>query len=355
MDHLFFTNAFFEEELSQPRDSLEQYCCAHPLYIQLQFLSCLFATSQDTVLVSHLPEPDYLSRLQRLGFEIPKIADLKSRIERPSVLYSWGPSYALQSWIQDQPILYEIPDWDIVKEVNSKAFSHLHTPSLPGSALLEDELSARKWWQEMQGPKVLKSIYGVSGRGHHLSQERPFEEALLFLQKEWDLHHPVLAEPWVDRLLDFSTQWMIAKDKTISYLGLTICENNPRGTYLRTHVGPEKQIWNYPDFYLKDHLAVAKEMTSMLASLGYFGHVGYDAMLYKSGQDIQLHPIVEINARKTMGWIALACARHYPSSRLTLDFTKHEPEYNLLPNFVWDRHQKPIIYKKTLTIQVTSC
>jgi hypothetical protein len=41
--------------------------------------------------------------------------------------------------------------------------------------------------------------------------------------------------------------------------------------------------------------------------LGFFGPVGFDAMLYNHPQTkkLRLHPIVEINARRTMGWAAL--------------------------------------------------
>jgi predicted ATP-grasp superfamily ATP-dependent carboligase len=35
--------------------------------------------------------------------------------------------------------------------------------------------------------------------------------------------------------------------------------------------------------------------------MGFRGNVGIDSMIY----DGKLHPIVEINLRKTMGWVAL--------------------------------------------------
>ena len=55
--------------------------------------------------------------------------------------------------------------------------------------------------------------------------------------------------------------------------------------------------------------------------LGYFGNVGIDAMVYRSENGPQLHPIVEINARKTMGFAALELQkRHFPNKTITLSF-----------------------------------
>jgi hypothetical protein len=39
--------------------------------------------------------------------------------------------------------------------------------------------------------------------------------------------------------------------------------------------------------------------------MGYCGHVGIDAFIYLWEGKQRLHPIVEINGRKTMSWVAL--------------------------------------------------
>jgi predicted ATP-grasp superfamily ATP-dependent carboligase len=71
-----------------------------------------------------------------------------------------------------------------------------------------------------------------------------------------------------------------------------------------------------------------------MISLGYFGNVGIDAMLY--GSPVTLHPIVEINARKTMGWVALEVQkRHFPNQTLTLSYAKNSAE-GWLPSSLGD-------------------
>ena len=51
------------------------------------------------------------------------------------------------------------------------------------------------------------------------------------LDKAFNEGHPLIGEPWVKRLLDFSTQWVISKTGAITYLGATLMENKSRGQY----------------------------------------------------------------------------------------------------------------------------
>ena len=59
-----------------------------------------------------------------------------------------------------------------------------------------------------------------------------------------------------------------------------------------------------------------------MASMGYFGNAGFNAMIYDENI---LHPIVEINARKTMGWVAFKLQeKHYPGVAIEVAYTKSE-------------------------------
>ena len=60
---------------------------------------------------------------------------------------------------------------------------------------------------------------------------------------------------------------------------------------------------------------------------GYFGPVGLDAMLYRmpGSSAALLHPIVEINARKTMGWVALHYQKtHHPDQIVAMHYSPAE-------------------------------
>jgi hypothetical protein len=198
--------------------------------------------------------------------------------------------------------------------VTSKAFSFTHAPKLEGSALLKTQENLVSWTSHVSGKKVLKSCFGVSGKGHFHLTSLDDPSLAAFTKREWEKGLPLIAEPWVDRILDFSTQWYLHEDGRKDYLGFTVCENDARGHYLSTLIG-----MNEPAQF-DEHLRVVNSVLDMMKQEGYFGHVGFDAMIYGNEQ---LQPIVEINARKTMGWVALAMQkRHFPGISFALRLTK---------------------------------
>lgn len=175
-----------------------------------------------------------------------------------------------------------------------------------------------------------------------------------FAKREWDLARPLIAEPWVERSLDFSTQWYLEKEGTPKYIGFTICQNDAKGHYRGTIVGNPKQ---FPDRSLGDlaslfptHLEEAKKLLNLMHMKGYFGHVGFDAMIY---QKTLLQPIVEVNARKTMGWGAIALRNHhFPTHTLRIFLSERSHAKNpLLPFKITTELHRQITFQKQLCVE----
>lgn len=297
MKKLYFANTNFEFELSEEMNiPLKQSLEKHPVCLQLQFLPLLFADPNDEVLVTDMPDFEYLSDLEKLRGELPKIV-LDSR---DTEMHSWGWSKNLQEWTKKRGIIYNMPSWEIVRQINSKEWSFRNSPKLEGAALIFSQPELEDWIKRNQGHSVLKSCFGLSGRGNVLINEiNP--KVLAFCKKEWAKKLPVIAEPWVERTLDFSTQWLIGPD-SINYLGATKLINSTSGSYLGTMTGGEKLI---PEVYLSEHMSNAKELLLMAQQMGFKGYAGVDAMVYKKGQETLLQPIVEVNARMTMALAAI--------------------------------------------------
>lgn len=335
---LHIANTQFEWELVQKKTPvLEESFSIHRVFLQLQFLPFLYAAPDDGVAVTQKPTDSFFRVLENLGIKIPRLHLLSEKNLPYSSIDSWGASLSVRKWAEERSLSYEMPPWECMQTVNSKLFSFTKGPKLPGATLLYKQEDAARWLEEQKGLKVVKTCFGVSGRGHHFI-ELLKPETLLFLQNEWKEGRPVIAEPWVSRVLDFSTQWKIAKDKRIEYVGATLCENDERGTYRNNTVGDEEQLFGAHLAHLENHKKIVLNVLEEMANLGYFGHVGIDAMLYKESQTLKLHPIVEINARKTMGWVALLVReRHFPDKRLTLHYMPGKSEKNLLPESLIDR------------------
>lgn len=283
MSQAHICNVFLEDELTSEKERpLSHWLETNSAINQLQFLPLLYAKPNDFILVSELPaNPD--PRLFRLD-NPPQILQIED----------WGPSRAIASWAKKHNIPYESPNWELIRRINSKVFSFCESPKLLGAELLQTEQELALWLKKTPGPKVLKTPFGMAGRGHFLD---PKIETIpgnpdLSVKRLYTL--PLIGEPWVERVLDFSTQW-----KNGTLLGITICENALNGGYQGTFVG-EVENWA-----LEEHLAIAEPLIQKIGQMGYLGHIGIDAFIYIHKGEKKLHPIVEINARKTMSWVAL--------------------------------------------------
>jgi hypothetical protein len=333
MPFLHIANTFFETELSE-EGSLTSLLEKNPIFLQLQFLPMLYGNKDDGLGVSHAPDP---------SFKAPAWHLLSDRTFPYSEIESWGASKAIEAWAQKHQLYYRMPPWSVVTEVNSKTFSFQESPKLPGAALIYTWEELQKWDKTTQGPKVLKTCFGVSGRGHLLLPSKHFE---MFAQREFRSGRPIIAEPWVKRVFDFSTQWKI--DQTIEYLGATICISNEKGSYDSTIVG--ESIFKSHQPHLEKHREVVFPILQKMQKLGYFGNVGIDAMVWG---DNQLHPIVEINARKTMGWVALKFSKHrFPKQTIRVSYLAKVNGDNLLPNAVTKKDGTKIHFNRKLTIDL---
>ena len=94
--------------------------------------------------------------------------------------------------------------------------------------------------------------------------------------------------------MDFSTQWLDGE-----LVAITVFENEENGTYKGTFAGVVEP------WALEEHLAVAKPLIEKIVRMGYSGHIGIDAFVYLWEGKKRVHPVVEINARKTMSWVAM--------------------------------------------------
>lgn len=354
MSKLHIANTFFEWELeTEQKCSLPDGFHQHAIYRQLQFLPVLYGSANEGLLVSDLPEKNYWSALQKQSISPPKAFLLSDPSFSPfTEIESWGASRMIAEFAAKHQLNYCIPKWELVRKINSKQFSFESSPKLPHSTLLNNEAEARRWLSLFQGTKALKTCYGLSGKGHLIIEDKmPWERITRFLQTQWNKNLPVIAEPWVQRILDFSTQWIISKDKKVTYVGATLCENNERGEYRFNTVGNEKALFHVHLPFLEEHIKIAEPILFHIAELGFFGNIGIDAMVYSNANIPTLHPIVEINGRKTMGWAALMMQKKYhPESIMRLCYSSKVDGY--LPQTLITKNGGIFPFKRNLAIAI---
>jgi hypothetical protein len=354
MSTLHIANTFFEHELSgQKAGSLTQTIERHPIHLQLQFLPFLYANPDEYIGITAHPAQAYQDVLKKWNLPQLKTQLLhEPKVSRFEHLETWGASHLIQEWATRHRLFYDIPAWHLVKEIQSKSFCFQHAPRLKNSALLHTEEEAHSWLSSFSGPKVLKTCFGLSGRGHLLiDTASKIATILQFLQREFEQARPVIAEPWVERALDFSTQWEIAKDQTITFIGSTVCINDAKGKYIASCIADEPTLFGQSLPFLEEHKATAHALLSAIARLGYFGNVGFDAMIYKEANTLRLHPIVEINARKTMAWAGLMFQRkHVPGKKITFRFAPGTE--GLLPTRLHLQNGKHVEFTHNLVVEI---
>lgn len=307
MSILHLCNTFFEWELSgNAPPNLEEALTQFPIFFQLQYLPLVYSNPEDGILVSEKP-----NNSKRDNFFLIKDRPRFSRLE------TWGHSKLAKAWADDRGIAYDIPPWDLVKKVNSKAYSFEKSP-LPGAKLIHPG-------DPIPPNTVLKSCFGAAGRGI-LFSDSPKVKA--FCQEQWEMGLPLISEPWVKRNLDFSTQWKLSLRGDIEFLGVTFCKTTLSGAHQSNRVNDRKREEEYAPFIAAQKIK-AKSVLKEMADWGYFGEVGFDAMIY---DDCQLQPIVEINARKTMGFATLMLQqKHYPDQMVEMAYVPSK-QPGLLPS-----------------------
>ena len=342
MATLHVANTNFEWELMQKKPlPLGSVFDVHKNFLQLQFIPFLYAEPDDGVMLSHSPPEEFDSKGITWHLFSNKTPLAYAAID------SWGYSKSIEMWAKAHRIPYLVPPWQVTEEIASKAFSFKQTPQISGSTLLTSKKDVGDFLKKGAFPKVLKSCYGFAGKGMYRLKDAQIEKypALIkFLENEWGEGRVVIGQDFVKKVIDFSSQWYLSTNGKIDYLGATVNENTRAGGYLSNTVGEEKALFGAFLPFLQKHLELTYPLMEKIAQMGYFGHLGVDSMVY---DESKLYPIVEINPRKTMGFLALKLLKKHPkSSFLNLTYSS-KVEKGHLPS-----HLGKIQFPKQLSIDL---
>lgn len=240
-------------------------------------------------------------------------------------LFDWieGEAFAWLATAEAQRRLREagadprLPDPAVVHRVNDKAFAHraalrhglVPAPLLPHLAVLEpaeiEEARVAPLVEALPGwvgrDWVLKPRWGTSGRGRvrRLSDVEGSAERLR-------RRGGAVFEPWLSRVEDLSALLHVAPDGEIRWIGTTRQRLRGAGIYqgnqgILTAEGGVHSGSPWDDELREAGWALAREA----AAAGYFGPLGVDAFVFEGPGGRHLLRPVEMNARFTMGVVAV--------------------------------------------------
>ncbi|HEX3044097.1 MAG TPA: hypothetical protein VHY08_05025, partial [Bacillota bacterium] len=196
------------------------------------------------------------------------------------------------------------PELDTVKEVNSKVYScnlsrNLNLPY--HGEIVSECLELREKGAKLleHGPFLIKDPYGVSGKGNlRIDSISVFERIVKHLENQENKGFlcEFVLEPLWDKDIDFSCDFTIHENGDLQIISIQKMINE-KFAYLGSMTADQAFIDNITR---KGYLETIGEITRMIYHDGYFGPVCVDSMVLTSGDIV---PVIEINARKSMGFI----------------------------------------------------
>jgi len=214
--------------------------------------------------------------------------------------YSILPSY--DSFCKVYDMKDPIPSINTVKKVNSKVYSHRLVKYLFGHTIGKISNSSREISTIgnrllKKSPFLIKDAYGVSGTGSLLiSSERMLERIVVHLSKQEKQGQKTqfILEPLLNKYLDFSCQFEINATGKISIISLQQMQNAGFSFSGAHTIRSKLQQRLESSGYFGSVRLIANELYAQ----GYFGPVCLDSMILQDGTIV---PVIEINARKSMG------------------------------------------------------
>lgn len=225
----------------------------------------------------------------------------------------WGLTSATRAEAALLTPAYLWPAHEAVCRVQSRDFSLALEQrlgiALPGAEQFSTRAALERGVAAQSGAFVLKHPYGVAGRARVFGA--PERGGLSPGAWRWCekvlAHHPLILEPWVERVQDFGTQFWISEQGPAVHLGTLELLNEPNGTF-RGHKLPALREDQLPAGLLSWGLKICEAVRAA----GYWGPLGLDSFTHHSTEGVKLRPLVELNARLTMGMVALGLAELLP-------------------------------------------
>lgn len=164
------------------------------------------------------------------------------------------------------------------------------------------------------GNVILKAPWSSSGRGLRFLNDNSHQHEG-WIRNMLQAQGSIMVEPFYDKVKDFGMEFYADGKGEITYLGLSLFHTQ-NGAYMGNMLATEELKTNILTNYISIVLLNSVKQTlidilSRVLGTDYKGPLGVDMMIVaaKNREGFCLHPCVEINLRRTMGYVALALTK----------------------------------------------
>lgn len=334
--NIFYFNPTCELAVANGSFSYQAPLLLREMEQNLAILPFAFATEDDFVLTENAPLYEFQQKLRQAGFNLPKFCALNELEAMPDRSFSsicpwgWSPAahFILKNlkekclenfkrskvfrWNEAHKSLFERstsldflngllnrnpPDWFVSKDLAGEKVS--------SSDEIEQLLAKH-------GSLVLKAPLSSSGRGIQMIRKSSLNTA----NKQWisgvlKQQNYLIAEPFLEKIIDLSFQFQIKSESEIEYLGHSVFDTNTNGQYQGTFIRPDLQKMlpeadpNLSEMIFTTTEILGETLKKSIFSQSYQGFLGIDAMIFRQDSKLKIQPCVEINCRMNMGILTL--------------------------------------------------
>ncbi|MDR0834345.1 MAG: hypothetical protein LBN93_09230 [Candidatus Symbiothrix sp.] len=346
---------------------------------ELAFLPVWYANPEDFVLVHEPVLPNFLQEItafcecRSIACNAPTLIPLDKLAENVNWLSNqpvdiWGISpqacHFLAQLSEKYQLNWQIPEWkDNYRTLGSRQTGQTvlstlieHIPEIDKNLLPQFYTSLDEIEQtvvQSTHKLVAKAPYSSSGKGlvwlppgKIAQSERQILKGMLRKQSTVSL------ERALDKRMDFSMHFEITPDSgglrvpesssgqarlrhpamTVRFIGYSLFQTNAKGAYEKSLLLSQKAMnKRLTEFISGDLLEKVKDrllqIIEQIYTPHYQGNIGIDMLIYLDDDQLKLHPCVEINMRKSMGYLALKLFERFLPPDFTGEFcVGYQPE-----------------------------
>ena len=307
-------NADFEIELSQASGTYRRLAPAEALNHRLAPHLLWLARAGDALLLREPWSEQLANEARRRGVRLVRPQQRKNLDTHLFTPWGWSPS-AVAAGREAGAIVLPPAAFPVIARVNSKLWSHslevewgwATTGAATASTIEELREIIKSACPGDNDKWVIKSPFGFAARDRVLGRGPLLEPP----QAKWSERRFVKGEtlifqPWLEVVREYGIVMEISPDGAYDIQGISDLQTNGAGT------GKGYLLGRPPTAHRLIELErIAGVVCERLFKEGYHGPVGIDALEHSGG----LHRLLEINARYTMGFVAVAVERsRKPSS-----------------------------------------
>ncbi len=264
----------------------------------------------DAVWVTSDEAAGRIEQLARLGLPAVRPVFKPHDLREPHRSVFWGENESTVSFAREWGLERHGCDPAIVSRVNSRRFKlRLETElgvALEGAACCERAFQTQDAVESLGGQWVLKCEFGGAGREVRFGKGLLSSQDLAWIALRIERGLAVTVEPRLDAIDEAGIQFEIHNDGHVEFLGVTPLLTRPNGGYLGSGFRDDPALietW-------QEAIEVCSAAATRVAADGYFGPLGIDAMRYRDADGaIRMRPLQDLNARYTMGRLALGLRR----------------------------------------------